>query len=195
MSAALVPTAWSAEPGSREAPAPAGGPAGSGMADAAAPVLWQRRMARNCSLSPSQALLLLGGLGGVCLAIGGFFAAIGAPWVLVFSGLEVLALAAALLVYGRHATDHETLWADGVHLQVQQQRGADLQHTTLALAGLQVTLPAGPKGLLVLRSGTQQAVVGCHVRPEQRPQLQRALQLQATQPFAARPLAGRALEE
>lgn len=140
-------------------------------------------MARNCSLSPRQALCLLGGLGGVCLGIGGFFAAMGAPWVLVFSGLEVLALVAALGIYARHATDHEALWVDAGSLHVQQQQGADVRHTTLALAGLQVALPAGPRGLLELRSGTQRVVLGCHLRPEHRPELCRALmQLPRLQP-------------
>ena len=64
---------------------------------------------RNCSITPGQ-------LGGfylsmcvVSLLIALGFAWHGAPVVLYFAGIELLVLAAALLVYARHATDADTI--------------------------------------------------------------------------------------
>jgi len=77
-------------------------------------------MKRNCSLSPRQ-------LGWFTLSIvippfviASFFAWQGAWFVLPFSGLEVAALAWALLYHARHAADYEHIWLDADALVVEQ---------------------------------------------------------------------------
>ncbi|MCX7962151.1 MAG: DUF2244 domain-containing protein [Burkholderiales bacterium] len=70
---------------------------------------------RNCSASPRQLALVYASIVAVSFAFGAAFAARGLWLVLPFVGLEVLAVAAAFLVYGRHAADYERIeLRDGV---------------------------------------------------------------------------------
>jgi uncharacterized membrane protein len=64
---------------------------------------------RNCSLSPRQFLSLLGSLAVVSMGVASIFAFSGAWWILVFAFVEVAALAAAFVVYARHAGDYERI--------------------------------------------------------------------------------------
>jgi len=64
---------------------------------------------RNCSLSPGQFAALLGSLAVVSMGVALIFALSGAWWVLVFALIEVAALAAAFVVYARHAGDYERI--------------------------------------------------------------------------------------
>jgi uncharacterized membrane protein len=64
---------------------------------------------RNCSASPRQLAIVLGSLVAVSFAIGAVFAALGFWMVLPFVGLEVVAMMAAFLLYGRHAADAERI--------------------------------------------------------------------------------------
>lgn len=78
---------------------------------------------RNCSASPRQLALVFASMGAVSFAFGAAFAAWGLWLVLPFVGLEVLAVAAAFLVYGRHAADYERIeLRDGV-LTVRRVEG------------------------------------------------------------------------
>ena len=54
-------------------------------------------------------LTVLGGLSMVSLLIGIAFWFMNAPWVLFFSGVEVLAVGVAFVVHARHATDRERI--------------------------------------------------------------------------------------
>lgn len=70
---------------------------------------------RNCSASPRQLALVFASIVAVSFAFGAAFAAHGLWLVLPFVGLEVLAVAAAFFVYGRHAADYERIeLRDGV---------------------------------------------------------------------------------
>ncbi len=70
---------------------------------------------RNCSASPRQLALVFASLVALSFAFGAAFAAHGLWLVLPFVGLEVLAVAAAFIVYGRHAADYERIeLRDGV---------------------------------------------------------------------------------
>jgi len=70
---------------------------------------------RNCSASPRQLALVFASLIALSFAFGVAFAAHGLWFVLPFVGLELLAVAAAFLVYGRHAADYERIeLRDGV---------------------------------------------------------------------------------
>ncbi len=64
---------------------------------------------RNCSASPRQLALVFASLIAVSFAFGVAFAAQGLWLVLPFVGLEVVAVAAAFFVYGRHAADYERI--------------------------------------------------------------------------------------
>jgi uncharacterized membrane protein len=74
---------------------------------------------RNCSISPRALLWLLGLVMLQSLGIGAGFAWIGAWMILPFAGLEMLALAAAFYVNGRHAADYERIALEGGYLVVE----------------------------------------------------------------------------
>jgi uncharacterized membrane protein len=80
---------------------------------------------RNCSFSPLQLAAVFGSLCVVSLLIAGFFWLAGAPFVLFFAGIEIVALGAAFTVYARHATDGERVrLADGALWVERHQGGA-----------------------------------------------------------------------
>ncbi len=64
---------------------------------------------RNCSITPRQLFGVYLSLCAASLAIAGGFAWVGASPVLVFAGVELLLVGAALLLYARHALDHERI--------------------------------------------------------------------------------------
>lgn len=75
---------------------------------------------RNCSASPTQLAAVFGSLVAVSLAFGAVFAALGLWMVLPFVGLELVAVAAAFLCHGRHATDAERIELAGDRLTVER---------------------------------------------------------------------------
>ncbi len=138
---------------------------------------WQWRLRRNCSITPRQLGTVFLSLAAVALLISAFFFAQGAPYVAAFAGVELLAVGAALLVFARHAADHETITLEGRSLSVEQSLGPRVQHTRLDTEWLTVE-PAAGQGSLVQLSGRGGRVsVGRFVRPELRDALARELRL------------------
>jgi uncharacterized membrane protein len=123
---------------------------------------------RNCSITPRQLAWVYASLCCVSLLIGMFFLVQGAPVVLAFTGLELLAVGSAMLLFARHAGDREILTLVGRSLQVEQRFGTRVQHTHFAAEWLAVE-PAAGQGSLVQLSGRGQHVrVGRFLRPELR---------------------------
>jgi uncharacterized membrane protein len=79
---------------------------------------------RNCSASPRQLALVLASLIAVSFAIGLGFAVFGLWMVLPFVGLELVAVAAAFVCYGRHAADFEHIDVENGELRLQRVDGA-----------------------------------------------------------------------
>ena len=130
---------------------------------------------RNCSITPGQ----LGGfylsMCAVSLLIALGFAWHGAPVVLYFAGIELLVLAAALLVYARHATDADTLTLAGQDLTVEQSSGNACTATRFKTPWLSVE-PLHGDGSLIELSGQGQVVrIGRFLRPEARTEFAREL--------------------
>jgi uncharacterized membrane protein len=147
----------------------------SGLPGAPQALQWLQK--RNCSLTPRQLGLFYLSLCAVSLLIGVFFFLQGAPVVLLFTGLELLAVGVALLLFARHAGDRETLTLVGRQLQVEQHVGPRVQRTEFAAEWLHVE-PAGGQGSLVQLSGRgQQVRVGRFLRPELRGAFARELRL------------------
>jgi len=133
-----------------------------------APLALQWLQKRNCSLTPRQLGLFYLSLSAVSLLIGVFFFLQGAPVVLLFTGLELLAVGVALAVFARHAGDRETLTLVGRSLQVEQCVGPRVKRTEFPADCLHVE-PARGQGSLVQLSGRgQQVRVGRFLRPELR---------------------------
>lgn len=128
---------------------------------------------RNCSISPRQLGAVYLSLCGVSLLVSAFFVAQGAPYVAAFAGIELLAVGVALLVFARHAGDHETITLEGRSLHVAQSLGTRVHHTHLDTEWLAVE-PAAGQGSLVQLSGreldgkSRSVRIGRFVRPELR---------------------------
>jgi uncharacterized membrane protein len=137
----------------------------------------QWRLLRNCSITPRQLGIVYGSLCLVSLAISAGFFVQGATLVLAFAGVELLAVGAALLVFARHAADHETMTLLGRSLQVEQCSGSRVLRTEFAADWLTIE-PAAGQGSLVELSGRGQSVrVGRFLRPELRGAFARELRL------------------
>ena len=70
---------------------------------------WRWLLKRPCALTPRQCAVAFGLACGASLLVALSFWAVGVGWVLPFALLELTALGAALLWYGRHAADRELL--------------------------------------------------------------------------------------
>lgn len=151
-----------------------------------APKALQWLLRRNCSITPRQLGLVYLSLCGISLLIAGFFFAQGAPFVLAFAGVELLAVGVALLAFARHAGDRETLTLVGRSLHVEQCFGSRVQRTDFAADWLSVEPAAGQGSLVELKGRGQQVRVGRFLRPELRAAFARELR-QALRRHSARP--------
>lgn len=126
---------------------------------------------RNCSASPTQLALVFGSIVAVSFVFGAVFAARGFWLVLPFVGLELLAVAAAFICYGRHAADFERIEIDGGVLRIERHDGTEIEQRELPAPWARVELrEAGGwmRGLrLELCAGAQRIEVGRHL-PESR---------------------------
>jgi uncharacterized membrane protein len=148
---------------------------------------WQLR--RNCRLTPRQmgACFAVVCVFHVLLALA--FWALGFPLIGLFAGMEVAALAAALLVHARHVLDRETITLAADRLYVEQHCGGRVERIELPAAWVRVHTD-GPAALVRLSAGSRSVCVGRHLVPAQRPlmarELRRAL-ARAQRPPAERP--------
>lgn len=132
---------------------------------------WEMRS--HCAMSPGQLAGVLGSLAGGSLLIGGFFWWMGAPGVLPFACVEMLCLAAALLIYAGRATDGDVVEWIGPELWVRStRRGRD---TVVRLPAAWTRVRCAGSAGIELASDAQRVWVGRQVRPEQRVLLARAM--------------------
>lgn len=146
-----------------------------------APAAWRFELRRNVSITPRQLLSAYALMCLLSLLVALAFWWHGVAMVGVFTGLELLALAVALLVVARHAGDCETVTLTRNGMAVEQRVGPGVLHTNFRAEWVRVE-PAADDGSLVELSGEGQRVcIGRHVRPELRielaQELRRALSL------------------
>jgi uncharacterized membrane protein len=134
---------------------------------------------RNCSASPRQFAFVFTSVLALSSVIGAGFAACGLWMVLPFVGLELIAVAAAFICYGRHAADFETIEINQGQVRIEQVLGA--RSSTWQLATPQVRIEtgahAGMRGrvrLFVVAAGDR-IEIGTHLLEERRRQLAREL--------------------
>jgi uncharacterized membrane protein len=132
---------------------------------------------RNCSMGPAQLFGVYLSLAAVSLAIALGFTWHGAPPVLAFAGIELLLVGAALLVYARHASDHERITLAGATLSVAHHRGADVDICRFRAAWVRVEPLSSDRSLIELTGDGQAAHVGRYLRPELRQPLAQELRL------------------
>ena len=119
----------------------------------------------------------------VSFVIASCFAWFGAVPVLYFAGIELSVLGVALLVYARHATDHETIILKNSTLAVEHHYGSKVERAEFRAEWLRIE-PAEAQGSLLELSGAgKRTFVGRYVRPEWRQtlarELRQALRMQA----------------
>ena len=135
---------------------------------------WELR--RNVAVTPRQLATCFALLAGVSLGIGLVFWWQGAVYVLPFACVELLALAAAFLVYARHALDGERIWVQGGVLVVESRRAAATVRREFQRAWVRVE-SSGPSSTLIEICGQGQRVqVGRFVRSDLRRSLAKELQ-------------------
>jgi uncharacterized membrane protein len=133
------------------------------------------RLARNCSISPKQLFAVYLSLCVVSLGIATGFAWAGASPVLAFAGVELLLVGVALLVYARHASDHEHITLTGAALTVEHQHGTQTDRSEFRAAWVRVEPLSSDRSLIEVAGDGQTACVGRYLRPELRPSLAREL--------------------
>ena len=169
MSVTFAPSPWPAPP---SPPRDAGWRFGR---EQAAPRGWAFELRRNVSITPRQLLGAYALLCGLSLVVAAGFWWHGVRIVGFFTGLELLAVGAALLVVARHAGDCELITMADHALAVEQHFGPAVTRTSFRAEWVRVE-PAADDGSLVELSGEGRSVrVGRHVRPELRLQLAQEL--------------------
>jgi uncharacterized membrane protein len=123
---------------------------------------------RNCSMTPTQLVVVCLSLCAWSLAIAGAFWWRGATLVLPFATLEVLAICAALLVYARHASDRERVVLEPGRLTVECTVGSRTDQVEFTPAWVRVEPKHGDDSLIELSGEGKRIAVGRFVRPESR---------------------------
>jgi uncharacterized membrane protein len=138
---------------------------------------WQLR--RNCSFSPTQLAGVFGSLCVLSLLIAAFFWLVGAPFVLLFAGLEIAALGTAFVVYARHASDGERVVLAGDALWVERWQGSMRYVERFNPRWVRVEVEQTPKHTVRLGESGRAIAIGRHVTEKRRlafaHELQRAL--------------------
>jgi uncharacterized membrane protein len=130
---------------------------------------------RNCSITPGQLFGVYLSLCALSLAIASGFAWAGASPVLAFAGVELLLVGAALLLYARHAADHERITLAGAALRVEHQHGSATERNEFRSAWVRVEPLCSDRSLIEVAGDGRSARVGRYLRPELRPALAREL--------------------
>jgi uncharacterized membrane protein len=135
-----------------------------GAGDAA--VLWLLK--RNCSLTPRQLVAAYAVLCLLSLGIAAAFWSQGATLVMPFAWLEVVALGAALLLYGAHAADCERIRLQDDMLTVEHACGRRTERAAFRRAAVRIEPEHGDGSLIELSGQGHRIMVGRYVRPELR---------------------------
>lgn len=148
---------------------------------------------RNCSMAPLQLFALFGGLCLLSLTIAGYFWLLGATMIMTFASIELAAVGIALLVYSRHAADHENIAMRGGRLTVEHTSGSLVETAEFAPEWVSVEPVTGDESLIEVSGQGRRIEVGRFVRPELRRQLanelRQAVRLARTRPQGALPSA------
>ncbi|OJX00942.1 MAG: hypothetical protein BGO72_06175 [Burkholderiales bacterium 70-64] len=130
---------------------------------------------RNCALTPRQLGAWFGTLAGAALLIAGLWAAWGAWFVVPFAVVEVGALAAAYLVYGRHAGDYERIEATRGRLTVETSSGARLERVERESGWVRVEYGGSRREPIRLVTGKEEIAVGRFVPDDRKAELARQM--------------------
>lgn len=140
-----------------------------GVSTAQGAVEWTLK--RNCSITPAQLLAAYGGLCVLALGVAAVSWLQGARLVVPFTGCELLAVGAALLVFARHAGDRERIVLGDGRLRVERSEGGRVERFECAQQSVRIG-PRHEEGSLIELAGDGGRIaVGRYLRPELRPLL------------------------
>lgn len=127
---------------------------------------------RNCSISPAGLWRAFALIAAVTMGIATGFACLGAWLILPFAGLELLVLAGAFVVVGRHATDCEQIEVSAGRVRVEVRESERTVVHEFDPARAEVVLAAGRGGLQVwLRARDTLLEIGRHLDEASRAEL------------------------
>lgn len=115
---------------------------------------------KNCSISPRQLAKAYMALCGASFLVASYFAVHGAWVVMVFAVLEMMALAAAFVYIGRHATDRELIALGDQGLVVELVQAEKISQYRMDPSRTRVALPALRHGLIGLEAEGDRIEVG-----------------------------------
>ena len=123
---------------------------------------------RNCALTPRQVGVFYLSLVVVSAVIAAGFAINGAWTVLPFSCVELVAVGIALVLYARHAADHERVCLFERGLVVETVDGQARTTTTLDRYWARVAVEAGARSVVVVTERGKRVVLGRFVGEHER---------------------------
>ena len=126
---------------------------------------------RNCSLAPGQMLAFFGALCMISLGVATFMWHQGAPMVMPFAWIELLAVGGAMLLYARHAADREHIALHCDTLTVEHACGNHVERVEFQSAWVRVEPESGDRSLIELSGQGRRIAVGRFIRPELRRKL------------------------
>jgi uncharacterized membrane protein len=97
---------------------------------------------KNCSISPQQLAKAYLAICGASLTVASYFTWHGAWLIMVFAVLEMTAVAAAFLYFGRHATDREFIALNEAELVVELVQAEKIRQFRMDPCRTRVALPA-----------------------------------------------------
>lgn len=131
---------------------------------------------RNCSITPSQLAKAYIALCVTSFLVASYFLMQGAWLVLVFAILEMTAVAAAFLYFGRHATDRELIALNEAGLVVELVRAEQkVEQHRMDPRCTQVRLPELRHGLIGLEANGDRVEVGRFLTEHRRKEFAREL--------------------
>ena len=126
---------------------------------------------RKGSLASRQVPWLCASMGLLALGLAASWGLNGAAKAMSFAWIDVLAIAAATLLYVRHAADREWIALRGNELTVEHTSGSRIRRVAFQPAWVRVEPAHGDRSLIELSGQGRRIVVGRFVRPELRYQL------------------------
>ncbi len=123
---------------------------------------------KNCSITPRQLAKAYIALCVASFLVAGYFVVHGAWLVMVFSILEMAAVAAAFVYFGRHATDRELIALGDDGLVVQLVQAEQVSQYRMNPLRTRVELPEIRHGLIGLAADGDRVEVGRYLTEKKR---------------------------
>ena len=131
---------------------------------------------RNCSLTPRQTLTAYLALSALSLGVALAFLLHGVWQVLIFTAIELAAVATAFIWYARHAADYEHIVLTAGCLLVERMSAGRASQTVLEPYFTRVAKPDSPRSLVRLEAKGVTLRVGRFAPDAQRRRLAEELQ-------------------